>query len=147
MQLQKAVRAYAKTLADYYRSRGLSVSKEELKETIKRKLKAIELIALGGSPGKEVIAIRLSTFEERLNPKYGIKVLEERPHTVYMNRKTGKAKCTCQWFSKHKVCKHVVKALLLKEKGPSYLRRKLNFPAYKENRKKKSLRREAGASL
>ena len=99
-----------------------------------RNEKAVELMAMGGSSKKEIIALRLSTFEEKVNPKYGIKFLEERPHTVILNRKTGKAKCTCKWFEKHKVCKHVVKALLIKEHGPTHLRRKLNISSYIEEK-------------
>jgi len=136
--VKEALDKYSITLINYYKSRGLEVEEKEIKRIIAKKLKAIELMAMGGSPKKEIIVLRLSTFEEKVNPKYGIKVLEERPHTVYLNRKTGKAKCTCKWFEKHKVCKHVIKALLLKEHGPTHLRRKLNLPSYKEkeNRKK-----------
>ncbi|RUM29613.1 MAG: hypothetical protein DSY32_03035 [Aquifex sp.] len=134
--VKNALERYAITLINYYKSKGIQVGRKEVIKKIGEKLKAIELMAIAGSPKKEVVALKLSTFEEKLNPKYGIKVLEERPHMVWLSRKTGKAKCTCKWFEKHKVCKHVVKALLLKEHGPTYLRRKLNLPSYKEDRKK-----------
>ncbi len=134
-KVRKALDFYSITLMKYYKSKGLKVEKDEVKKIISEKLKKVELTGAAGNPKKETITLKLSTYEEKIN-KYGIKVLEERPHTVHLNRKTGKAKCTCKWFSKYGVCKHVVKALLLKEHGPSWLRRKLNFPAYKENRKK-----------
>jgi len=134
--VKEALRKYFFSLLNYYRSRGLDIEKKKVIEIIGEKLKKIELTAMAGSPKKEVVALKLSTFEEKLNPKYGVKILEERPHTVYLNRRTGKAKCTCKWYSKHNVCKHIVKALLLKEHGPTYLRRKLNLPSYKEDRKK-----------
>jgi len=134
--VKNALERYAITLINYYKSKGIQVERKEVIKKIGEKLKAIELMAIAGNPGKEIIALRLSTFEEKINPKYGFKVLEERPHTVYLNRKNGKAKCSCKWYSKNGVCKHIVKALLLKEHGPTYLRRKLNLPSYKEDRKK-----------
>ena len=132
-QVKKALDFYFITLIKYYNGKGLKVGKEEVKEIIRRKLKSVKLITTAGN--SKVIALKLSTSEVKFNPKYGVPVLEERPHTVYLH-KSGKAKCTCRWFVKYRICKHVVKALLLKEHGPSWLRRKLNFPAYKENRKK-----------
>lgn len=132
--VKEALDKYSISLINYYKSKGLKVEEKEIKKIIARKLKAVELMAMGGNPKKEIIALRLSTFEEKVNPKYGIKFLEERPHTVILNRKTGKAKCTCKWFEKHKVCKHVVKALLIKEHGPTHLRRKLNISSYIEEK-------------
>lgn len=135
-EVRKSLDFYSITLIKYYKSKGLEIEKNEVKKIISEKLKKVELTGAAGNSRDEIIALKLSTFEEKINPRYGIKVLEERPHTVYLNRKTGKARCTCKWFEKHGICKHAVKALLLKEHGPSWLRRKLNLPSYKENRKK-----------
>jgi len=123
------VEEYAKTLENYYKERGIEAN---ALEEAKKKLEAVEVVKV--SPGEVVVRTERKREDGAVVVRY---------HRINPKRKS----CSCEWYAKHGVCKHVVKILLLKEKGPSYLRRKLNFPAYKANRRKKSLRREAPASL
>jgi len=128
--VKDCLKKYVMSLKVYYAGRGFDVKREEVFKVVSEKLKKIHILSVAGNPEDRIILIQVATEKTYEN---GVKEL--RYHRVVYDRLKKKGSCTCEWFSKNRVCKHILKVLLLHHHGGSFYRRKLSYPAYKGNRK------------
>jgi hypothetical protein len=73
---------------------------------------------------------------KQIKGPYGETLEGYSQHILKFNPEKRTISCSCPAYRKHHICKHVLKVLtILYLQKPSYLYRKLLFPAYKANRK------------
>ena len=128
--VKDCLKKYVMSLKAYYRSKGVDLKIEEVLKGVSEKLKEIHILSVAGSSEERMILIQTAT--EKI---YDSGIRELRYHRVAYDRLKRKGSCTCRWFGKNGVCKHILKVLLLHHHGGSFYRRKLSYPAYKKNRK------------
>jgi len=134
--VKDCLKKYVMSLKVYYRSREVDLKTEEILKGVSEKLKEIHILSVGGSSENSIILIQTAT--ERI---YDSGIRELRYHRVAYDRLQKKGSCTCRWFGKNGVCKHILKVLLLHHHGGSFYRRKISYPDYKENRRSYTTKR------
>ena len=122
-EVKACLKKYIASLKSYYKK---DIETNDIIKIISRKLQEIQVASL--TKENEAIVVLTATVKENLRNETQI-----RYHRVYYGKKTKY--CTCEWFSKYRVCKHLLKVYLLHHHGGSFYRRKLSFPDYKANRR------------
>lgn len=106
--VKDCLKKYVMSLKVYYRSKGMDLKTEDILKGVSEKLKEIHILSVAGSSENSIVLIQTAT--EKI---YDSGIRELRYHRVAYDRLKKKSSCTCKWFGKNRVCKHLLKVLLL----------------------------------
>jgi len=130
----------------------LSISKPTLKKLFKtyvqslpsknhkkaiEKIKKVQILQIYPHPQNPYTSVVIAGSPKKVKDEYGNIVEGTSIHRVELNLKKKTIKCSCPHFRRNRICKHVLKVLLILHKGePTYWYRKISHPEYKANREK-----------
>ncbi|GEM_PF-3132282 len=101
------------------------------------KIKKVQILQVYPHPQNSNVSVIVAGSPKLVKDEYGNIVEGVSMHRVELNLKKKTVKCSCPYFRRNKICKHVLKVLLILHKGePTYWFRKILHPGYKANREK-----------
>jgi hypothetical protein len=107
---------------------------KKTKKALER-IKKVQILQVYPHPQNSNISVIIAGSPKSVKDEYGNIQKGVSLHKLKVNLKRKTIKCSCPHFRKHRICKHVLKVLLILHKGePTFLYRKLINPQYKANR-------------